>query len=54
VPFAIQNHIDENAVDAMALCKCALTPLALDCEMHQPNDFMFLKDDGAATQFART
>ena len=53
VSFAIQNHIDENAIDAVALCKCTLTALALNCETHQPNNFVFLKDDGAATQIAR-
>ena len=51
--FAIQNHIDENAIDAVALCKCTLTALALNCETHQPNNFVFLKDDGAATRASR-
>jgi hypothetical protein len=31
-----------------------LTALALNCKTHRPNNFVFLKDDGAVTQFART
>jgi len=54
VSFAIQNHVDESAIDAVALCKCTLTALALYCETHQSNNFVFLEDDGAATQIART
>jgi hypothetical protein len=48
--FAVQNHIDENAIKAVALRKSDLTSLVLNCSPQHENDVVFVKHKCMAAQ----
>jgi hypothetical protein len=41
--FAVQNHVDPTAIDAVAFCKCALTAFTFNCGAQQANNLIFFK-----------
>jgi hypothetical protein len=50
--FAIQNHIDQNAIKAVVLRKSGLTTFTLDCGPQHANNVVFVKHKRAAAQIA--
>jgi hypothetical protein len=50
--FAIQNHIDQNAIKAVVLRKSGLTTFTLDCGPQRANNVVFVKHKRAAAQIA--
>jgi hypothetical protein len=51
--FALQNHIQQSATYAMAVCKGDLTSLDFDCCSQQTNDVIIVKYKRVFAQAAR-
>jgi hypothetical protein len=50
--FAVQYHIEETTMDAVALCKSTLTSLTFNCIHQQSNNISFVKHKRVETQIA--
>ena len=50
--FSVQNHIQVSTINAVVLCKCDLTPLALDCGAQQTNNLIIVKNKFHTAQTA--
>lgn len=49
----VQNHVEVGTIDAVMLCKSALTSFSLNCGPQQANNIVFIKHKRVEAQISR-